>query len=152
MLSDFIDTERKEERIRAMNTPVAATTPAVTSSDNSITEAAVTYTAGTESQRLDVARNHDQVMATFSAITKLNSERCISILHKNVVQTNPANAQPAYSEPAIGWNSEDDNSGVQTYGVSNYESTKHLKATKGPPKLAEYGPAAIEHSVDETRE
>ena len=137
-----------------MNTPVAATTPAVTSSDNSITEAAVTYTAGTESQRLDVARNHDQVMATFSAITKLNSERCISILHKNVVQTNPANAQPAYSEVRtshIGWNSEDDNSGVQTYGVSNYESTKHLKATKAPPKLAEYRPAAIEHSVDESR-
>ena len=37
--------------------------------------------------------------------------------------------QPAYSEPAIGWNEEDFQAGVTTYGVSNYESTAKLKIT-----------------------
>lgn len=35
--------------------------------------------------------------------------------------------KPNYSEPVVGWNQEDDNSGVTTFGVANYEGTKKLK-------------------------
>ena len=37
--------------------------------------------------------------------------------------------QAAYSEPAIGWNEEDFQAGVTTYGVSNYEGTAKFKIT-----------------------
>ena len=35
--------------------------------------------------------------------------------------------KPAYCEPAVGWNEEDFNAGVKSYGVSNYEATEKLK-------------------------
>ena len=35
--------------------------------------------------------------------------------------------KPAYCEPAVGWNEEDFNAGVKSYGVSNYEATQKLK-------------------------
>ena len=48
--------------------------------------------------------------------------------------------QPAYSEPAIGWNEEDFQAGVTTYGVSNYEGTAKLKITT-PARPILLGPA-----------
>ena len=50
--------------------------------------------------------------------------------------------QPAYSEPAIGWNEEDFQAGVTTYGVSNYESTAKLKITTPTRPLPPAGGAA----------
>lgn len=41
--------------------------------------------------------------------------------------------QPAYTEPAIGWNDEDNHTGVTKFGVSNYEGTAKLKV-KAPAK------------------
>ena len=35
--------------------------------------------------------------------------------------------QPAYSEHVVGWNQDDFQAGVTTYGVSNYEGTAKLK-------------------------
>ena len=35
--------------------------------------------------------------------------------------------KPAYSEPMIGWNDEDNHTGVTTYGVCHYEGTAKLK-------------------------
>ena len=35
--------------------------------------------------------------------------------------------KPAYCEPAVGWNEEDFNAGVKSYGVPNYEATEKLK-------------------------
>lgn len=32
--------------------------------------------------------------------------------------------QPRYSEPAVGWNDDDDKSGITTYGVAHYEGAK----------------------------
>ena len=32
-----------------------------------------------------------------------------------------------YTEPAIGWNDEDNRSGIKTYGVANYAGTAKLK-------------------------
>ena len=45
--------------------------------------------------------------------------------------------QPNYSEPAVGWNDEDDRSGVIKYGVANYEGTANLtvKAPNARPSL-----------------
>ena len=31
-----------------------------------------------------------------------------------------------YTEPAVGWNQEDDHSGVTKFGVANYEGNAHL--------------------------
>ena len=52
--------------------------------------------------------------------------------------------KPGYSEPAIGWNSEDNKSGVIKYGVANYEPRKraqehckdHGAGTPGAPRAA----------------
>ena len=40
--------------------------------------------------------------------------------------------KPAYVEPAVGWNAEDDKSGVVKFGLSNYES--HVKKVAGPER------------------
>ena len=32
---------------------------------------------------------------------------------------------PNYSEPAVGWNQEDEKSGVTKYGIAHYEPAKH---------------------------
>ena len=39
--------------------------------------------------------------------------------------------KPKYAEPAIGWNADDEKSGVEKYGVANYEPLKsHVKIEK----------------------
>ena len=44
--------------------------------------------------------------------------------------------KPGYSEPAIGWNSEDNASGVIKYGVANYEPRKSVAKIAMPVRPA----------------
>ena len=44
--------------------------------------------------------------------------------------------KPGYSEPAIGWNSEDNKSGVIKYGVANYEPRKSVAKIMAPARPA----------------
>ena len=49
--------------------------------------------------------------------------------------------KPAYCEPArVGWNEEDFNAGVKSYGVSNYEATEKLKVVAPTRRQLFYPP------------
>ena len=53
---------------------------------------------------------------------------------------------PQYTEPAIGWNEEDDATGVTKFGVTNYEGTAKLKV-KAPTQRPKPS-LPVQHSAD----
>ena len=52
--------------------------------------------------------------------------------------------KPGYSEPAIGWNSEDNKSGVIKYGVANYEPRKSIAKIAAPVRPALPAPVPLQ--------
>ena len=61
--------------------------------------------------------------------------------------------KPGCSEPAIGWNSEDNKSGVIKYGVANYEPRTSIAKIMAParPALPTPVPLALQEDSDDSR-
>ena len=53
-----------------------------------------------------------------------------------------------YTEPAIGWNDEDNHSGVKKYGVANYAGTAKLKVTTPVRPALLPAPEAVPEPAD----
>ena len=81
----------------------------------------------------------------------------VNTINKNARENDAEHAEllmrmkePNYSEPAIGWNTDDEKSGVVSFGVANYESTKELKVKAPPRPMLMPPPVPVELEAEPT--